>query len=82
MPARVSVASFASVTSYDHAPSALGARDLAQEVGAAVPALVGERRLVDDVRAVAHRGESRLDAVVRRVRISATMSFCARRCFR
>ena len=39
------------------------ARDLAQEIGAAVPAVVGERRLVDDVRAGAHRGERRRYAV-------------------
>jgi hypothetical protein len=38
-------------------------RDLAEEIRAAVPPLVAERRLIDDVGAVAHRGERRLEVV-------------------
>ena len=63
MPARVSVASFASVTSYDQSPRSLGRATLRRKSARPCQRCVAERRLIDDVRAVAHRRERGLDAV-------------------
>ena len=49
------------MTSYDQAPSALGAATLRRKSARPCQRCVGERRLVDDVGAVAHRRERRLD---------------------